>query len=131
MREKWEEWMKGRYGTDAFSNFLARFAVVLALIALIFHRQIFSAIALAFLVYSLFRIFSRNLSQRALENRRYLLKTQGLRNGFQKYKRRLFGEKGYKYFPCENCGRELRVPKHKGKIKIRCPKCKHEMIKRT
>ena len=30
----------------------------------------------------------------------------------------------YKYFKCKSCGVKLRVPKHKGKITITCPKCR-------
>ena len=30
----------------------------------------------------------------------------------------------YKYFKCKTCGAKLRVPKHKGKITITCPKCR-------
>ena len=30
----------------------------------------------------------------------------------------------YKYFKCKSCGAKLRVPKHKGKITITCPKCR-------
>ncbi len=40
-------------------------------------------------------------------------------------------KKTYAYYRCPKCSTELRVPKGRGKIKIRCPKCGEEFIKRT
>ncbi len=40
-------------------------------------------------------------------------------------------EKIYAYYKCPKCRAELRVPRGKGKIKIKCPKCGEEFIKRT
>ena len=40
-------------------------------------------------------------------------------------------EKVYAYYRCPKCRTELRVPRGKGKIKIKCPKCGEEFIKRT
>ena len=39
--------------------------------------------------------------------------------------------KNYIYFKCKNCKQELRIPKGKGKIKVICPHCKHEEIKKS
>ena len=32
----------------------------------------------------------------------------------------------YKVINCPDCNSRLRVPKDKGKIKVKCPKCNHE-----
>ena len=32
---------------------------------------------------------------------------------------------------CPNCGQKIRVPRHKGKICIKCPKCRIEFVKKT
>ena len=39
--------------------------------------------------------------------------------------------KNYIYFKCKNCKQELRIPRGKGKIKVICPHCKHEEIKKS
>ncbi len=46
-------------------------------------------------------------------------------------KERKESKKLYKYYKCPKCKTELRVPKGKGKIKIKCPKCQEQFIKRT
>ena len=45
--------------------------------------------------------------------------------------RRKEEEKTHAFFRCPQCGKELRVPKGKGKIKIRCPNCSHEFIRKS
>jgi ribosomal protein L37AE/L43A len=39
--------------------------------------------------------------------------------------------KTHRYFKCPDCKTKLRVPKHKGKIIITCPKCKTEFKRKT
>ena len=45
--------------------------------------------------------------------------------------RRKEEEKTHAFFRCPQFGKELRVPKGKGKIKIRCPNCSHEFIRKS
>lgn len=132
MKERFSNFMQGRNGADAYGQFLNYVMLVLAVLNLAFFRNIpVNFIILATMVYSLYRTFSKNLAKRQQENDRYLLRTQAMRKGLRKTKRHLFGEGGYKYFSCPECGAELRVPKKKGKIKVRCPKCNHETIIRS
>lgn len=41
------------------------------------------------------------------------------------------GRKEYKIYKCPKCGQKIRVPRHKGKIAIRCRKCGEEFIRKT
>jgi glutaredoxin 3 len=37
----------------------------------------------------------------------------------------------YRVISCEKCGGRMRVPKDKGRIRINCPKCRHEFVMQT
>lgn len=132
LRQRWNEWMRGRYGVDQYSKVLVWSAVIISLINILVTKSSgLNLVALGILFYGYFRIFSRQITKRSMENAAFLRKTLSIRKAFRNLKRRTLGENGFKYFECESCKTELRVPKNKGKIKVRCPKCKHETIIRT
>lgn len=134
MKEKFQKFMQGRYGADAFSQFLSYVALVLTILILIFggsYSTTLIVIPLAIIIYSYFRAFSKNTYKRAGENQKFLNATAGIRQFFVRLKNHTIGTKTHKYFTCKQCKTELRVPKRKGKIKVRCPKCGAEYIKRT
>lgn len=132
MKEKLSQWMAGRYIGDALNQFITGFAIVLILLNIfVFKSQVLSGLSLVLAFYAFYRSLSRDIDKRSRENAAFLRKTLGLRKAVTRYRRRIFGEGGYRYFPCTSCGKELRVPKGKGKVKVRCPHCKHEMEKRT
>lgn len=37
----------------------------------------------------------------------------------------------FKIQPCPNCGKKLKIPKDKGKIKVTCPDCKQQFVVKT
>ena len=45
--------------------------------------------------------------------------------------RRKEEEKTHAFFKCPQCGKELRVPRGKGKIRIKCPNCGEQFIRKT
>lgn len=124
--------MYGRYGTDALYMFLLAAAVVLSLLNTLFTAifrtsPVFTKFVspllmlLVFLLlgFGLFRAFSRNLTRRRAENR-----------AFQKFWNRLCDRKN-RYFSCPICKQTVRVPRKRGKISIRCPKCGERFIRKT
>ena len=121
LRERLQRFMIGRYGVDAFGKFLTGF--LFFLIVLSFFRfenpVVLIVINLALfgtLVYSYFRMFSRNYTKRSLENQKYLSMTRGLRNWFSKTKRKASQRKVYKYFSCPKFERKVRV--QRGMVKL-------------
>ena len=68
---------------------------------------------------NVFRAFSRNPEKRILENRRYLT-----------LKSRLTDRKN-RYYRCPNCRQTVRVPRGRGKICIKCPKCEEKFVRKT
>ena len=131
MKEKLMRFMYGRYGVDTFGKFLLWSGVILMLITSIFHFRIFYVIGWAFVIYSYYRMFSRQTYKRALENQKFLQHTSKIRGFFAKQKYRAAQHKTHHIYKCPNCKQKIRVPKGKGKIEIRCPKCQTTFIKKS
>lgn len=127
---KWlRKFMYGRYGIDALSMTL----IVIGLILSIFSRRasIPSIVFLVLIVVAYSRAFSRNTSKRYMENQKFLKAVRPITDIFNKARRKIRSRKNYKYFTCKSCRQKIRVPRGKGKVKVRCPKCGETMIKKT
>lgn len=99
-----------------------------------FDGLIFSALtvlAWACVVYSYFRMFSRNVYKRAAENQKWLNKTYKIRAWFSRQKTSVSQRKVYHIYKCPSCRQKIRIPKGKGKIEVRCPKCSTTFIKNS
>lgn len=129
--DKFQGWMQGRYGTDELSQFLNVITLIL-LIAACFPKISFLFIpALVIWIWVLIRSFSKNIEKRRKERAVYLRFTGRIKGWFSLRKRMWRERKTYSYCKCSQCKTRLRVPKGKGKIKITCPKCHAETIKKT
>ncbi|MGI6031833.1 MAG: hypothetical protein ACOX69_00205 [Coriobacteriales bacterium] len=143
---KFAQWfynfMLGRYGFDEYGRalgirtivlfivsivasvlasiiyYLAHVALVANLLNLV--GSILNWVAIAFLVYMVFRMLSHNIDKRREENERYLSR----RRKRQQHR----DDKNYAYLNCQFCGQRLRVPKGKGKIAVKCPACGEKTI---
>lgn len=125
-----QRFMAGRYGGDSFGNFLCGASLVCLALGL-FVWDVFYYLGLAMLIYSYFRILSRNLHKRYAENQWYLGKRDAVLRMVNKYKLRFAQRKTYRYFRCPHCRQELRVPRGRGRISIHCPKCGTQFIKNS
>ena len=123
--------MYGRYGSDELNVALLGVALVLSVLNSIFSaifREsramaiitiVASVVIYVILIFGFFRIFSHNIYKRRLENKRFLNLWNRIR------------DRKHCYFRCPQCRQTVRVPKHRGKINIRCPKCGEKFIKKT
>ena len=128
--------MQGRNGVDQF----ARVTMGLALAAIVLTLFIgtrsgigafLDLFGMAAIVYTYFRIFSKNISKRYQENQKYLQMTDKLRARFQKEKRMMSQRKDYHIYSCPGCGQKIRIPRGGfKKVEIECPKCHTKFIKR-
>ena len=126
MRERLARFMAGRNGNDQFNLFLLVADMVLLLLAAIFSKSIgrvLYPIVFVLLVYIYFRMFSRNLYKRSEENGKYKRMRSRFEAQMRLYEESWVQRKDYKFFTCPSCHAKLRVPRHKGKVKILCRKC--------
>lgn len=124
--------LRGRYGTDQLNNLLLLSAVALSLVNMVlslflYENRIFTSIIspavyvliVGLLGLNLFRALSRNIYKRQQENRRF-------RNFLGRLK-----DRKHRYYRCPECHQKVRVPKGKGRINIRCPKCGNKFLRKT
>lgn len=131
MKEKVQQFLIGRYGSDSFGRFLLITAIICMVISMLFHSQIFNLAAVMLLVLTYYRMLSKNHSRRYAENMQYL-KYSGKVTGFLKSKKHyLMQLREYHIYKCPSCKQKIRIPRGKGKISITCPKCRTEFIKKS
>ena len=115
--------MSGRYGVDTLNKWLFGFGFGLYLVSVFIYyvpvRFPMMMLAYILLLWSLFRMMSRNTAKRFRENQKFL--------GFFRRLR----DRGHKYYRCPKCRQQIRVPKGKGRISITCPKCREKFVKKT
>ena len=130
MRDWFRRLMMGRYGVDQLTWVLLVLALVLPLCGSIFQIGFLGLLCWVVLFFCYFRIFSRNIYARQMENQKLMRLWYRLKN--KKANRPTAQErKNYRVFVCPTCKQKLRVPRGKGKISITCPKCATSFIKKT
>ncbi|NCC66950.1 MAG: hypothetical protein EOM14_01970 [Clostridia bacterium] len=134
MRQKFAKFMAGRYGADEFSRFLSVAALIILLISMVvggIAQMLLFLLALATLIFSYVRVFSRKIGRRRSENAKYLAHRRKLADRLILRRDMWRQRKQYKFFRCPSCGAVLRVPRGKGKIRIVCKKCGTAFEKKT
>jgi len=135
LRERFNRFMQGRYGADNLNWFLLIVAVILMLLASFitsnFIVTIFTLVAYAALIFAIYRIFSKNRAKRAQENAAYMQRYNQVKGWFKGQRRIADQRKDYRIYNCPSCNQKIRVPKGKGKIEIRCPKCGTTFVKKS
>ena len=141
MKERLRRFMEGRYGADALNRFLTLCGWVLLLSGFVLSAidnrvtlivgSVLVTLSWAFLVLSILRTLSKKTSQRAAENYKYFVYKNKVLGWFRRLRTRWQDRKTHRYFRCPQCRATVRVPKGKGQIRITCPKCKHQFIKKT
>ena len=130
-KDKMARFMYGRYGMDQLSRNLSLICLVLLIVTMFVRNNVIYMIALVGIVYTYFRVFSRNISRRSEESEKYLKFHYKVVGKLNKIKFRITDSKTHRIFRCPSCSQKIRVPRGKGKISIKCPKCRIEFIKKT
>ena len=134
MKEKFIRFMQGRYGVDQLSKFILILGLVFVVISALFNNALSLLtyiLGWVMVIYCYFRIFSRNIPKRYAENQAYLAKTYKIRTFFGKQKNIWQQRKTHHIYTCPSCKHKIRIPKGKGKIEVRCPKCGTTFIKNS
>ena len=123
---KWhiQRFMVGRNGRDELEMAVFYPSVIVYLLGGLITFSPLKILGLAGLLYSLYRVISRDVYKRREENRRFLQEIEFC-------KLRTSMRKTHKIYRCKGCNRKIRVPRGKGKIEITCPLCGRKMIRRT
>lgn len=128
---KMSAWMQGRYGSDSLSNALIVAGLIFTVLSVVPGLDFLSLLAFAFLAWALFRCFSRNGYRRASENEAYLRFAAKPKRMFSLMGKVWKNRKTTRYFKCKNCGTVLSVPRGKGKLRVTCPQCHEQTIRKS
>ena len=130
--------LRGRYGPDELGRFLSVLgvaAVILTILARLlgsgFFSAVFSLLAVLSVGWCYWRILSRNFARRQAENLAYRSARQRLGDWLCLQKDCFSQRKEYAFFRCPGCGRTVRVPKGKGRLRITCRHCGYTFEKKT
>ena len=110
--------MYGRYGSDRFNRFLLVLYLIFWVLSVVFRGWtglIFYALTTVTMVWTLFRMFSRNIPRRQAENRWYLHQLTRLKD-----------IRRYRYRRCPACRGMLRLPIKRGRRTVTCHRCLHQ-----
>ncbi len=120
-------WVKAGNGSDHLGMAVVFVGLVLSIINLFANQYWISILTLLVFVYAIFRMLSRNVEARRRENAAFYnatrpfwdrLNAAAYRGAAQAQDRR-----DHKYLKCPDCKQRMRVPRGKGLIRVRCPKC--------
>ena len=128
-RYKLARFFSGRTGVDALGRTFTWLALILMFLTMITHSNIVYLLAMACLIYSLWRMLSKKktagirsvLSVLPFKIKTFINKTKA------DYNQR----KVYAIFKCPSCKQKLRAPKGRGKIQVTCSKCHAVFIKKV
>ena len=125
-KERMYRFFSGRNGSDTICYGLLILYLLNTVINFFVSSVILWLLGLAIIAYMWFRIFSRNIYKRRIENEKF----KSLLNRFTRFfrvKKRAFKERDvFVYRKCPGCKSMLRLPKRKGRHNVKCPRCHKE-----
>ena len=125
---KLQKFMYGRYGVDELYNFLFKLYIVLLVIDLFVKWEVLLYIELIVVVIALYRMFSKNINRRKIENKQFLKIKNMVVKPFITFSKQV-RDKNNIYKKCYKCKTIIRLPlpSNYGVKYVRCPKCKKKL----
>lgn len=131
MKEKFIRFMYGRYGMDSLGKFTIGAGLVAIFLSTFFRWRFLPLLSWILIITAYYRMFSRNIYKRSAENQKYLQKTAKIRSFLANQKNIWSQRKTHHIYTCPSCRQKIRIPRGKGRIEIRCPKCGATFIKKS
>lgn len=134
MKDRIRRFMQGRYGADELTKALSVVVIIALILGIITRgriKNVFYVIGWATIIFSYVRMFSKNHRACWAQNQKYLSAKNRFLRFFRNQKNYASQRKTHHIYTCPSCGQKIRIPKGKGKIEIRCPKCRATFIKRS
>lgn len=125
------QFMSGRYGMDQLNVAITVAYFITSVVTSFFRNPFLQLIPYIFLVLFIWRTFSKKIAKRYAENQVFLRYWNPIWNWLKNPAKAFKEHRLYRYYACPTCKQKLRVPRKKGKIRIRCPKCGTEFLKKT
>lgn len=129
--QKLRQFMYGRYGTDKLSLALIIAGFVCYTLYVFTRFRLLYLVSLVFYGIALFRTLSKNIPARQKENQKFDMIWWKVKNWWNGLAADFEERKTYKHFKCPGCGQKIRIPKGRGRVEIRCPKCSAKFIKKV
>ena len=125
---KIQKFMYGRYGTDELYNFLFKLYIVLLIIDLFVKWWGLLYLELLVVIIMLYRMFSKNISRRKKENKKFLNIKNAVMKPFCTWNKQV-RDKNNIYKKCNKCKTVIRLPlpSSYGIKHVKCPKCKKKL----
>ncbi|MCR5811013.1 MAG: zinc-ribbon domain-containing protein [Lachnospiraceae bacterium] len=131
LRYRFSKFMQGRYGVDSLSRFLSIVLLAIIILGMFIRIPLSGTITLVILVILYWRMFSRNIPKRYEENQKFLQIRDKLLGRFSDFGSNMSQMKDYHIYKCPRCNQKIRIPRGKGHIMVRCPKCGYEFHKKS
>ena len=122
-RERLFRFFSGRNGSDALGMTAMTVALIIDVVNMFVGTLWLSLAAFLLLCYSIFRVFSRNVYKRQVENQRFCRLFRPVKNFFVLRKNKRRDRKTHVYKKCPRCKKVLRLPRVSGKHTVKCPCC--------
>ena len=131
LRYRFARFMQGRYGVDSLSRFLSVILCAVIVIGMFVKIPLSGLITLALLVILYWRMFSKNIAKRYAENQTFLQMKEKFLGNFSNFGSNMSQFKDYHIYKCPRCSQKIRIPRGKGHIMVRCPRCGFEFHKKS
>ncbi|MBW8383442.1 MAG: zinc-ribbon domain-containing protein [Youngiibacter sp.] len=123
MKERLRRLMQGRYGVDELSKMMVYASFVVMIVGSFAKNPYINLAGFMIIIYSYSRIFSKNQRLRSAQNLKYMQLRDSFLRKISNQIQIMKLSKTYRVYSCPGCKQLVRVPKGKGRIEVKCPKC--------